>query len=187
MTTPNARNIVFAPGRLSYGATSLTTDYPHGGTALGNVRAIRAIPGRRYEFVRAEEFGGERIEALDVGGDGWVLSAILRGCDNDAYAALFPNTSVGTTSQHRLITETASSTNRAGRLLASTGVRLVFTPYALEDHNFLVLHRAVPMLDATASLAFSLSEQLDVAVVFAGFRDSTGKSASYGRRRDITL
>lgn len=185
--TPNPRDILRVPGRLSYGATNLLTAYPHGGTALGNVRAIRAVPGRKYEFIRAEEFGGERVEVIDVGGDGWAMTAILRGADDDAYAAIFPNSSVGSVSQHRLVTEASGSTNRAGRLLASAGIKVVFTPDAIEDHPFFVLHRAIPMLDAAAELALALSDPLEVAVAFIGVRDSNGRSASMGRRRDITL
>ena len=40
MSTPNARDVLHVPGRLVKNPTSLSLVFPHGGTALGIVRAI---------------------------------------------------------------------------------------------------------------------------------------------------
>lgn len=181
--TPNPRDILRVPGRLSYGATSLLTAYPHGGTALGVVRAITAAPNERAVNVVAEEYGGETVERIYLG-QGWTLSAILRSYDPAALALLTPNSAAGTVSQERLVTE--PGTVRAGHARASAGVKLVFTPDA-PDAPYLVLYRAVPSLDGSAALQFGRSTELEIAMVFAALRDASGRMIAMGRREDITL
>lgn len=184
MATPNPANILHSPGRLSFGPADLTTAYPHGGTSLGIVRQIAASPNAQYRSVTAEEYGGEVVEQLYVG-EAWTLAAILREYDDDAMAAIFQNTSTGSVSQHTLIEHPGA--NRAGRLLvAAKGIILVFTPDA-PDTNFVVFHRAIPMVGEAAELSLSHNTPMEIAVVFAGVRDAAGKMVSVGRAEDITL
>lgn len=184
----NARDIRWIPGRLSYGPTSNATllqPYPHGGTGLGVKRAATADPNQTYGIIKAEEYGGERVEVIDTGGEGWTLAAILRGYDDQAVSLLFPNVAAGSVSQHSVIT--APGTNKPGRLLAASGIVLVFTPDAPDHHPMIVFHRAVPMLDAQAKMALAWNSPFEIAVVFAALRNASGKAVSVGYRQDITL
>lgn len=189
MSTPNPKDILAAvPGRLSFGATGLAGAYPHGGTALGIVKAIALRPGATYEEVTAEEYGGERVEVVATG-EAWTLAAILRSWDADGVARIFPTMSVPASGIARVLHPNTADPNagRAGRLLSSSAVVLVFTPDALLVHPGIVFHRAVPLLDDQAEMNFSLARMTEVAVVFAALRSATGKSVSVGRLSEIAL
>jgi hypothetical protein len=181
--TPNPRDILRSPGRLSYGATSLATAYPHGGTALGIVRAIAAAPNERFVDVIAEEYGGETVERLFMG-QSWTISAILRSFDPAALALVAPNSTTGTVSQERIVTE--PGTVRAGHPRATAGVKLVFSPDA-PDAPYLVLYRAIPSIEASATLQFGRSVETELAIVFTGARDASGRMIAWGRSEDISL
>lgn len=184
----NARDIRWIPGRLSYGPTNtaaLLTPYPHGGTGLGVKRAATADPNQTYGIIKGEEYGGERVEILDTGGEGWTLAAILRGYDDEAVKLLFQNTSTGSVSQHAVITSPGN--NKPGRILASSGIVLVFTPDSPDHHPMIVFHRAVAMIEQQMKMALSWNVPLEIPVVFAALRDANGKAVSVGYRQDITL
>jgi len=184
VSIPNPANILHSPGRLSFGPVDLTTAYPHGGTALGVVRAIVVRPNAQYRAVTAEEYGGETVEQV-YAGEAWTLAAVLREFDDDAVSTIFQNASSGSVSQHELIEHPGA--NRAGRIMVvAKGVVLVFTPDA-PDTNFVVLHRAIPMIEDAAELNFSHATPMEIGVVFSAVRDSAGKMVSIGRAEDITL
>mgnify|MGYP001587224098 CR=1 FL=1 len=182
------RDIRWIPGRFSYGPThtaALLNAYPHGGTGLGVKRAASLEPNQVYGVVKGEEYGGERVEVLDLGGEGWTLSAILRGYDDQAVALLFPNVATGTVSQHAVVT--APGTNRPGRLLAASGIVLVFTPDSPDHHPMVILHRAVALLTEQARMALSWGEPFEIPVMFAALRNSSGRAVSIGYRQDLTV
>lgn len=184
MTTPRAADIAYVPGRLSFGPSSLVAPYPHGGTALGIVRAIAARPNILHHAIEAEEYGGETVEYVSARDGAWTLAAILRSYDDDAVSKLFPNTSIGTVSQRRLVSQPGAV--RTGRLMSGSSIVLVFTPDS-SDERMLVLHRAIPMVEEAVLLTMAQAIPLEVGVVFAGIRNAAGKSASWGMREDIAL
>ena len=186
--TPNPRDILVAvPGRLCVNPANLAAAFPHGGTALGIVKAVSVRPGVSYQEVTAEEYGGERIEVVATG-EAWVLAAILRSWDHDALSRFFPSEVVGGSGQP-LVTHPSlvADTGRAGRLLSASSIVLCFSPDSPANHPGLVMHRAIPMLDAAIETNLSLARPQEIAVVFAAIRSAAGKSVSWGRLADIAL
>lgn len=182
MSLPNARDVMRSPGRLSIAPTALGV-FPHGGTALGIVRAIEIIPNIKYHPVTAEEYGGIVVDQV-LASESWVLAALLRSLDDDAIANLFPNTAAGSVSQRRVIN--APGTVRAGSLRAASAVKLVFTPDS-PDLPFVVLYRAIPMVDEAAKLTMAAGDALEIGVVFHAVYDGSTRMVSMGRAEDLTL
>lgn len=194
MATVDARKVLRAPGRLAYGCTNLALAWPHGGTGLGNVRGIVLRYARTDFRVTAEEFGFEPVEVIQ-GGESWSVGAVLRDADDDAYSKLFPNTAAGTTTQHKVVT--APGSVRAGALGSARGVVLVFTPEGATHAKaaatpdvavpFVVLYRAIPMVEESAEVALTRSADVALPAIFVGIRDSSDRMLAMGRRADLTL
>jgi hypothetical protein len=181
MAAGAAANIFRTPGRLSYGATNLASPWPHGGTGLGIMRAKVLRPFRQSYVVRAEEFGMEPVERLELG-FGWVLAAILRDYDADAVGAIFPNTSIGS-SGRRVIKHPGT----AGPLGSARSVApLVFTPDDSAAVGF-IMYRALPEVDEGAELSLALSANTEIACVFTGIRDASNRVIQIGRLSDLQL
>lgn len=186
MAIPNVRDLLVVPGRLSFGGTAFTSDYPHSGTALGLTLGIAVKENTHYsaeEVVTAEEFGGEIVEAVQQA-EGVVLSCTLTSWDAAALEAAFPNTAVGATTGFRVVT--APGTNRAGaRLSARALTPLVFTPDDVDSQPMYVIWRAIPAIDEANELTMQLDEEMGIGLVFVGIRDSQGRLKSHGRRHDV--
>lgn len=183
MTMPNPAKILRAPGRLCTGPTDLSLAFPHGGTALGVMRAVAVRTGVRTISVTAEEFGGEVVEKV-FGGESWMLVAILRDFDRDVLASVFPNSSVGTVSQERKLT--GPGTLRPGHLLSSRAVALLFSPDA-PDAPAVYLPKAIPILADGMELGLAYAEPLEVMVGFQAIRNATKGSYQIARLQDISL
>jgi len=186
MATGNVRNILRLRGRLCYGATNLTTDYPHGGTALGLVRDMIFNFGAKTTLSTAEEWGGVVSKAFYTG-ERPFLAAVLRDFDNDSLNAIFPNTTAGSSSGDRYVTygPGASGVNRPGYDLTNKQIKLVFSPTAADRHPFIILYYAIPALEETAALNLSLSQEVGIGVAFWGGVDSSGRTYAIGKREDI--
>ena len=190
----DVRTIRRVPGRLAYGCTDLTAAWPHGGTGLG---AVRGIMLRRYSAsfpVTIEAYGGIPVEYLEAG-EAWGIAARVRTDDDDAISTLFPNTAVGTTTQHRVVS--APGTVKAGAWASAREVVLVFTPEGAThaqsatapdvEAPFVILYRALPMLAEQAEIAFHRTDDLGIPALFMGIPHSTKGTLKWGRRRDLTL
>lgn len=184
MSLPNVRDIVKIPGRLSMNPVDITTVYPHGGTALGIVKRVAVKTETRYNFVTAEEFGGERVEGAAIY-NGIVLAAILHSYDADMIGKVFANTTTGATSGKPVIAE--PSTVRAGNRLSDRSCVLCFTPDDEDRHPMLIMRRALPAIEETTELVQRLDEEWGLPVVFYGIRDTSARLYSYGLRRDLAL
>ncbi len=187
MATPNPRDVLRVPGRLSASPTDLTTAYPHGGTALGVVKHIVFRPNAQYVegmIVTAEEYGGEMVEALQ-GPEGAVLGAVLSSWDDDAVAQIFPNSATGATTGN--VFTTAPGSNRAGSLLSGRAVPIMFTPLDEENLPSLILYRAVPSIEESAALSLTLGDEFGLGLIFAGIRNTSGNLWTMGLKRDISL
>jgi len=183
MSTPNARDVLHVPGRLVKNPTSLSLVFPHGGTALGIVRAIVFKPEAKYRSIHAEEFG-EKVEHVYIG-EGVVVSAVLRAYDSDAIQTIFQNTSVGSVTGERVVNQPGS--NRAGSLLSAQSIKLLFVPNDPNRHPGFVLYRALPMVSESAEFNFKLDEPFEIGMVFAGIRDTSNRVYQLAKFKDITL
>lgn len=194
MAADDARRIQRIPGRLAFGCSDLTAVWPHGGTGLGATKAVLfQIVSASYP-VTAEAFGGEPVEYIESGvvvG----LGCTLRTFEDDAVDLLFRNTAAGTQTQRQVISE--PGTVRAGNWMSGRGVLLVFTPEGMTqaqsatapdvDAPMLVIYRAIPMIDETASLDLERGQEFGIRVMFRGIRDSSGRVYKMGPRADISI
>lgn len=188
MALPNVQDVLQVPGRLSYNPTSLSLDYPHGGTALGIVRQISVRPAVAHQEIKAEEFGVETVDILYIG-EAWVLTAILRSFDNDMLGVVWANTKTPGTSGKRTVEYpgTGASPVRAGSLVSNRSVKLVFTPDDTQHHPMLILYRALPMIQESTEISLALNLKFEIAVAFVGIRDASGRIVAFGMKEDLTL
>jgi hypothetical protein len=187
MATANVRNIIRAKGRLCYGATNLTTAFPHGGTALGLCRDMVFHFGMKTALNTAEEWGGV-VSKVYYTGERPFLAAVLREMDNDAITAIFPNTTLGTVNQDRYINFVPgvdASNNRPGYDLTGKNVKLVFSPIAVERHPFIIIYYAIPAVDEAAEMQLSMRDEVGIAVAFWAGVDSSDRCYRIGRRDDL--
>lgn len=129
----------------------------------------------------AEEWGGAFADALELGED-MRMAGVLRGMDPDALGKLFANTGTGATSAGRVVNIQAAGTIRAGAWGSDREFKLLFAPDDTARGQFIVIYKAIPMLDAAAKLALRLDQELGVAFVFAGRpATETGSKKSVGQ------
>ncbi len=186
MTTPNVRDLLFIPGRLSHSPSSLTSAYPHGGTALGLTRGLAIKLNSSYDpeaVIEAEEYGGEITDAIQQG-EGASVSCVLHSWDADALSKIFPNTAAGTTTQKRQVS--APGSVRAGSRLSSRSIVLVFTPDNPDHHPMFILRRALPALQTAQEINLRLDREAGIAAVFLGIRDTSGRLYDFGMRHDLS-
>ncbi len=188
MTTPNVRDLLYAPGRLSITPTDLTLAYPHGGTALGLVKGVSIQLGPDYDPARnilASERGNQVADNVR-GPANAILSGFLHSWDPDLIQRLFPNTSVVTVSGgtgHRLVQEPGSV--RAGARMSDVAVDLVYTPDDLDHVPMFRMNNAMPFLDASPALQLALDIEWALPFTFIGIMDSNDLMYEFGRRFDI--
>ena len=186
MSTPDVGNIIQVPGRLSHSPTSLSTAYPHGGTAIGLVGRIDLRPAAAAVLVTAEEFGGVVSDAV-YGGEDWILRVTLREVlDADALAAVFPIYVAGAAGG-AILRADANSSVRAGSYLGDLAKVILFTPDNADQHPWLIVRRGVPAIDEAASIPLRANEEAAIRLAWHCTPDSAGKQFEFGRRRDITL
>lgn len=184
MATANVRNIIRLPGRICYGATNLNAAFPHGGTALGICRDMVFNFGYKTDVATAEEFGGVVTKAYYAGEKPY-MAAVLREFDNDALSKVFPNTSVGTVTQDRVVNLEADAGNRAGYDLTTGTYKLIFSPFAATRHPFIVIYYAIPALEESAQLNMSLTKEVGIGVVWWAGLNSGNQCYSIGKAADL--
>lgn len=188
VAAPDPRNIIgHVPGRLCVGATDLSTAYPHGGTALGEIEDAVLVREAPTQILTAEEYGIEPHAAI-AGGESWSLACSLREWNAEAYSRIFLNAEAGAVSGHTLVK--APGTNRAGENLAGRAAVFVFSPRNSELHPFVVFYAGIPMVSDTANLRLALGGQtnkLTVPVVILGIRDGSDRLVEWGRAVDLAL
>ena len=187
MAAPNVRNILRIPGRLVASPTSLSTDYPHGGTELGVCRDMEFRFGYQTSMVQAEEFG-RPIEYVYTG-ERSIFGAVLRTYDSAMIQRIFPNTAAGTSSGERVVNgrATGSGISRAGTLLSSLSLVLLFSPKEVDRHPSILIYNAIPAIEETSMLQLSLEEEFGLGIIFHCLPDSSGRDYSIGRREDLSL
>lgn len=185
MAAPSAKNTLQLPGKLCKDPTDLSADFPHGGTALGLVRAVKWRPRRAYFPVEAEEFGTV-VEAI-YSGDSAVLVCVARELDSDYLSSIFLNTAAGSTTGRRVVSgRPATDDVRAGTSLEGQSVKLYYSPDNAKDHG-LLFFRAVPMVDVAAEIDLGLNQEAGILCVWQATPDDSGRTYDLGPREDLTL
>lgn len=129
------------PGRIVKDPTSFSGSFPYGGTELGLVRDVAWTLTEVRTRVRAEELGVAVVGDL-FAGEAFVLAFALRGQDDDAKAAVWPNTRVGARTQRRVLY--GPGTRKPGALVENyAACALLFVPDDPE-HDAVILPRAIP-------------------------------------------
>ena len=177
-------NVIRLGGRLCSGPTDLAAAFPHGGTALGMVSEAVFRPNLKRAQITAEEFGDEPIEVI-VTSETVVLGCLLRGVDADAWNTIWEDTTAGSSSGQPVVDYPGST--RVGNLASDRAVKLLYSPDDLQNDPGILLYSALPILDETAELALSISEEMVVRVVWQGIRDGSGNVYQIGRLEDLTL
>lgn len=187
MSTTDPRKVLRAPGEICFGPTSTSTAFPHGGTSLGSVRGISFRPNMRSRPVIAEEFFGRPVDHI-YAGDAAILVVILRSWDADAVGTLFPGGGTGTTTS-RATWEVQSSISPVGALRSSQARAVMFSPRDTDEHPVFYMPRAIPLVEETADLRASLTEEMGLPLVFHAIPggDETGRVFWAGMLRDLTL
>ncbi len=186
MSAPNVRNILRMPGRLVKNPTNLAADYPHGGTELGVVRDIVWKIGTKTEDLIAEEFGTP--VSVIVTQEIAVVACVLRSWDNDMITSVFRN--IQTSVQGDVGIKGAvngSGINRTGYDMVNKGMKLLFSPIAVDHHRHLLLYNAVPMTDESAELQMSIAEEFGMSLMFKALPDSNGRTLAADLRDNLSL
>lgn len=185
MAAPNTRNVVKIPGTLVKNPTNLSAAYPYGGTILGEIRAFSFAVQSKHEEITAEEWGDQVVDIVH-GGTSVKLSCVLRGFDNDALEAIFPDTEVAVPSRERRISWRVDN-GRAGTLLSTLSFVLLFVPKAADRHNAVLMRDAVPVVEDALELLLSQDKEAELPVLFYGRPDANNKVAEVSRIGDMTL
>lgn len=172
------------PGRLCADPTNLALAFPHGGTDLGLVRAIRFRPGFLSERLPFEEFGGKIGETVH-GGQTPRLGVVLLGFTDAMSQRVFPETFVGATLAKRGIRSTSATL--AGRLGSASTFKLLFSPRHTADHPGLILYAASAIVEEIEEVPLNTEEGVGLAVVFEALKDSANRDWEFQRLADMTL
>lgn len=187
MAAPAVTKADRASGILIKAPTNLglTLAAAYGGTALGLSRSHRASFFDIPSPVPLEELGGVAGEFLE-GGKWCALTALFRGWDDDAIAAVWPNTSTGGGGSKVISAGTAQSV-RAGHLVTDRAFKLLYAPYN-PNHRGLIIYRACPLIDPEGSdvVKSALGEDA-LEVRFVGIPDSSGRVYQIAKLSEMTL
>lgn len=187
MSSPNVVNIIRVPGRLIANPTDLVTAPAYGGTQLGIHRDIEIRFDAKYYPIRAEEFGNVPVDMLYCGQSAY-LKGVARGLDEACMALLFPYTFTG--AGHTVVADFPTTTGggtRAGKLMSTTSVKLLFAPLDPTNHPFVVFYKAMPVVPEEGYMPFTRSEEIAYPFAFRGMPDSSGRVFAVGRAGSISL
>lgn len=175
-----------APGQLYINPTTVD---PVDGTLLGLKQSVTLRYEERRISNTAEEFGGEAADDVFLGIE-WRIAFALRGFDNDAIQALFPNTSITTTTNtNKRGVNYPGSELRVGQSWSTKAVKLLFVPDDPDQHG-VYFRSAIPLTEPTPLvIAFGRPNEALIAVAFKALRDETTEDDSVQVRlvEDIVL
>jgi len=168
-------------GRLVLNPTAIGAAYPHGGTVLGLIDAVRLEPITRGDPIEAEEYGGEEVEDVFLGRQ-WTLEALLRQWDQPALALLFPGVFVGGSGQP--VVREPDSSFKPGAHNSSRAQTVLFSPYDADTPGW-IMYEAVPLVDRTVKLNTRIVSELTIGIVLKGYRDGADQIIDLGLRGDL--
>ena len=190
MAAPSALQALNNVGKLSAALAGqtfdFTTAYPHGGTALGLVRDIKLQRTEGRELITAEEFGVEVVDEVYTG-EAWLLAFALRGFDDDAVGAIFPNTSTGTLAKRTGIDYPGTSTV-AGNLRSGDAIKVLFTPDDTANHHAVYLPNAIPGVSEELEIPLGRTSEVLILCGFRALRDgaTAGRAVQVQLLEDLT-
>ena len=179
MSTRHPADVLRVPGRLVINPTDLTGTLPYGGTELGVVGETSLLPAQQAYLIRAEEYGGVPVEAIQAG-EAWAL----RSFDADALARVFSSAGSDAVAQQPYV---ASPGTAVGTKVSARAVKLAFCPEDYDRHPFLILYSALPLVEETARLRLSGAAGLEIPVVFHATYDASSRLIWWGNRHGATL
>lgn len=188
MSSPNVVNIIRVPGRLIANPANLTTPPNYGGTMLGIHRDLEIHFEAKHYFVKAEEWGQCPVELVYCG-QAAHLKGFARGVDKDALAALWPYSTPGGGGD-TVISDTPvgnTGNTRAGTLMSTFALKLLFAPLDNTNHPFVVLYKAVPTIPENAFFPLTRSEEIAFPFAFRAIPDSSGRAYAIGKATSISL
>jgi hypothetical protein len=119
-------------------------------------------------MIVAEEFGQEIVDELYMA-ESWTMAFALRGMDDDALGALFPNTSAGSTAGKKGIVY-PGATISPGTLKAASAIKMLFTPNDTTNHHAVYFPNAIPEVAESLSIDFVRSSEVIIACAFRALR-----------------
>jgi hypothetical protein len=186
VASPDLNTVLNAPGRLCWNPTNLATAFPHGGTALGATHKTMLSRADRRTEIRDEAFGAEVSDVVWCG-ENWAIACVLRSYDNDALATVFPNTSAGATSGHKIVGGVTSSNNRPGLLMSGLAGKLLFSPLDPDRVPAVLFYKAVPLTEETLQINLALDKRYEIGAVFLSIRHATLGTYQHGFLKDLTV
>jgi len=183
MGTPDVDDVLRNPGRLCYGPTDLSEDWPHKGTGMGVIAEAIATPVYRYEAVSSDTYGGEAVDIIEVGGE-WIFAATLREWSNDAITSFF-NSAAGAVSDPAQRVVVAPTSAKPGTKVSS--VVLLFTPYEQDTHPAMLMYRAIPMISEASEIRMTLQDEMVIPVIYRCLRSASNKQVKIGLLEDLVL
>jgi hypothetical protein len=179
---PDADTGQLNAGRLSYGSSNLTGDWPYtGGTGLGTIGQVFLFPQRMWKALDAEETNSA-VEVLWLGGNVTVALTMV-GWDEAGVAALNPNTG---TSNSKTIIEWPGSDYTAGAPITPL-TNVVFTPHDTTNGKGWVLYKAVAVPDVNQELACTAGRFLEIPAVLIAIPDATDRLGKFGKFSELSL
>lgn len=186
MSSPYPRSILKIPGKLVKNPTDLSAAYPHGGTELGVCRDVVMNFGVQVDFPIAEEFKAPAAAILQE--ERAFFACVLRSWDDDMLSTIWHNTQTSTYGETGVLAKVSGSgVKRAGTNLATRGVKLFFSPHAVDQHRAVLLYNAVPIPAETAELQLSIGREMGLAIVFRALPDQLGRMYACDLRGNMTL
>ncbi len=186
MASPDPRKVIRGlTGSLCTDPTDLDAAFPHGGTAIGLTRDMVFTPGERAVLIHAEEFGNVVREGFRVQ-DSPVFTAVLRQWDDDGVAAIYPDTATGDSGRTLIRSRANTNANRSGTKLSASAVKLLFSPDSPDQHPFIIIYKAIPVL-TDSMIEPDMRKELGFSVGFYGIPDASYRLAYAGFRADISL
>lgn len=182
MTAKNTARIIRGPGTLLINPTSLDPEAP-GGTILGSTRNVYLMPFHDGFTQWAEEWGEPR-DVLEPHTD-WAAGAFLRGWDDDAVGHVFGDTEAGAVSQHAV--HNLPGDRLPGQRISTRAATLLFLPDNPRDVPGAIFYTALPVVEASARLAFQYGEDVGFPAIWRFVRDSRGLIGKVGRLWDLSL
>jgi len=173
--------ILTVPGRLVWNPTqALSTAFPYGGTAFGQVVDVAIQAFETVEKLTEEEFGEAPIETVFLG-EAWAIGFSLVEFDVNALAIVFPNASVGPDGGIVL---------RGGREVGTLGTslegKILFAPLD-PTKRFFIMRKAIPRLLETAELIHDLESDLTFPCIFHAHFDDSDQPFDFGFKEDLTI
>lgn len=184
MATADPLSALEVPGRLVKNPTNLAGSFPYGGTELGLLKDVAWELVDVYQRHRAEEFGVAVMGDLWCG-EAFSLAFALRSLDDDALAAVWPNTRVGAVSQHRVLY--GPGTRKPGMLTETAkAAALLFVPDDLQNHDAVMLPRALPRRDRLSRVPLHLNGEQLLGSTWLAIPGANGLAYEVCRFVDLT-